>query len=215
LLKFILRYLGWHGNRLVMHSDKIKFKNLLFVHFTIYNYAKINHPYRSLFHVLRYCCLCTNADGSDSFADKFEQANVSTHVGAFARLKLLGFFVQPEIVVTSLKDMDIPLMFGTKLGPARVMAGPYVRMAFDRNALADPQDRETMLESARYGYQAGVGLDLGKRLIVDLRYEGNLSNLSSSANVLGADRPFDTGDPQIILSVGYSLTGGSSKKKKK
>jgi len=149
------------------------------------------------------------ADGSDSFNDKFKQANVSTQVGAFAQLKLLGFFVQPEVMVTSLKDLDIPLMVGTKLGPVRFMAGPYVRMAFDREALTGAEERETMLQSARYGYQAGAGLNLG-RMVVDLRYEGNFKG--NDINVLGANRPFDSGDPQIILSVGYSLTGGGNKK---
>lgn len=149
------------------------------------------------------------ADGSDSFNDKFKQAKVSNQVGAFARLKVLGFFFQPEVMVTSLKDLDVPLMFGTKLGPVRAMAGPYIRMAFDREALTDAEERETMFQSAKYGYQAGLGLDVGKRIVIDLRYEGNF--IGNSANVLGSDRPFDSGDPQILLSVGYSLTGGGKK----
>ncbi len=154
------------------------------------------------------------ADSTNTLVDIYDQANVSTQIGAFARLKLFGFYVQPEVMITSLNDLDIPLMFGTKLGPARLMAGPYVRMAFDRDALTDAQERETMIESAKYGYQAGIGLDIGKRLIVDLRYEGNFTTFGNSANVLGADRVFDTGDPQLILSVGYSLTGGGNKKKR-
>lgn len=143
------------------------------------------------------------ADGSDTFSDKFEQANVSTQVGAFARLKVLGFYVQPEVTVSSLKDLDIPVMFGMKLGPLRGMAGPYVRMAFDSEAVNDNGARETMLQSARYGYQAGLGLDVG-RIVIDLRYEGTFAG--NGVTVLGEDRPFDTGDPQILLSLGYSLT---------
>lgn len=149
------------------------------------------------------------SDGSGTIGDKFEQANISTQVGAFARLKLLGFYVQPEVTVSSLKDLDIPVMFGTKLGPLRAMAGPYVRMAFDREAINDDGARETMLQSARYGYQAGLGLDVGKRIIIDLRYEGTFAG--NGIDAFGANRPFDTGDPQILLSVGYSLTGGSKK----
>ena len=150
------------------------------------------------------------SDGSGTIGDKFEQANVSTQVGAFARVKVLGFYVQPEVMVSSLKDLDIPVLFGTKLGPLRAMAGPYVRMAFDREAINDTGARETMLQSARYGYQAGLGLDVGKRIIIDLRYEGTFAN-GGSVDIFGADRPFDTGDPQILLSIGYSLTGGSRK----
>lgn len=146
------------------------------------------------------------ADGSGTLGDKFEQANVSTQVGAFARLKVLGFYVQPEVTISSLKDLDIPIMVGTKLGPFRAMAGPYVRMAFDRESINDAGTRETMLQTARYGYQTGLGMDLGKRFIIDLRYEGTFAN-GGTINVLGEDRPFDTGDPQVILSVGYSLTG--------
>ena len=119
-------------------------------------------------------------------------------------MKVLGFYVQPELTVSSLKDLDIPVLFGTKLGPLRAMAGPYVRMAFDGEAINDTGARESMFETARYGYQAGLGLDLGKRIVIDLRYEGTFAG--NSVSVFGADRPFDTGDPQILLSVGYSLT---------
>jgi len=146
------------------------------------------------------------ADGSGTLGDKFEQAAISTQVGAFARLKVLGFYVQPEFTVSSLKDLDIPILFGTKLGPIRAMVGPYIRMAFDSESFNDAGTRETMLESARYGYQAGVGLDLGKRFVVDLRYEGTFANNNGGIDVFGANRPFDTGDPQILLSIGYSLT---------
>ncbi len=143
------------------------------------------------------------ADGSTTIGDKFEQANISTQAGVFARLKILGFYIQPEVTVSSLKDLDIPVLFGTKLGPLRAMAGPYVRMAFDREAINDNGARESMLQTARYGYQAGLGLDVGKRILIDLRYEGTFAG--NSIDVLGTNRPFDTGDPQILLSIGYSL----------
>ena len=149
------------------------------------------------------------ADGSGTIGDKFEQANISTQFGAFARLKVLGFYVQPEATVSSLKDLDIPVLFGTKMGPVRAMAGPYVRMAFDREVISSSGARDTMLQSARYGYQAGLGLDLGSRFVIDLRYEGSFNPNGGSINVLGGDRVFDTGDPQILLSIGYSLTGKS------
>jgi len=214
---------------LVMYSDKVKFKRILF---SPHNHITMQKLIIPLIACFMFCATVASAqmfkigpkvgigatvknleaataDGSDNLNDKFKQANVSTQVGAFLRLKVLGFFVQPELMVTSLKDLDIPFMFGTKLGPVRAMAGPYIRMAFDREALTDAEERETMLQSAKYGYQAGLGLDLGKRIVIDLRYEGNFTG--SSANVLGADRPFDSGDPQVILTLGYSLTGGGKK----
>ncbi len=143
-------------------------------------------------------------DAEGNIGDKFEQANLSTYGGLFLRLQLGGIYLQPEATISTLKDLDIPLMVGLKLGPASIHGGPYMRMAFDRNALT-PEDRKTMLQDARFGYQAGLGVDIGKKLSLDIRYEGNLSTFGNSVQVFGQNRIIDTGDPQILLSLGYSF----------
>ncbi len=147
----------------------------------------------------------TAVDAEGNVVDKFEQANISTHAGLFLRLQLGGLYVQPEATISTLKDLDIPVMLGCKLGPARIHAGPYMRMAFDRNNLSTPEERRTMWEDARIGYQAGLGFDITKKISLDARYEGNFSTFGNSVQVFGQERAIDTGDPQILLSLGYSF----------
>ena len=73
------------------------------------------------------------------------EPNTSFHVGAYTRVKILGFFVQPELVYTShpstiaftdissgeetdvqinLNRVDLPVLIGLKFGPVRINAGP-------------------------------------------------------------------------------------------
>lgn len=155
-----------------------------------------------------------NADNYESGAAQF-----SYHAGIFARVKIAGFYVQPELYFNSVNGeyinpdptipvseqtvkfdqnkIDMPVLFGWKFGPVRVNAGPVA--SFNLKDLEDMDDANVEdYKSAVFAYQAGVGLDISK-LIIDLRYEGNLSKQA----VLGQDG--DVKVNQIMLSVGYKL----------
>lgn len=83
------------------------------------------------------------------------------HFGAFARVKLLGIFVQPELIFSQTKttlnikeqnkedlaasflestsqitytNFDIPVMVGVKLGPLRLNAGPVASFKLGNNS---------------------------------------------------------------------------------
>ena len=69
-------------------------------------------------------------------------AKYSYHAGAFARITIASFYVQPELYFNSVKGeyvstdgsgqtyefnknkVDLPVLFGWKLGPLRLNAGP-------------------------------------------------------------------------------------------
>lgn len=154
-------------------------------------------------------------DNVDNY--KAGDSKFSYHAGLFARLKIATFYIQPELYFNSVNGeytdatnpndiktlkfnqnkIDLPVLFGFKMGPLRLNAGPVA--SFSMNDLEDYKDASVEeYKSAVFAYQAGIGVDISK-LTLDLRYEGNLSKQA----VLG-----DKGDVkinQIMLSVGLKL----------
>ncbi len=152
-----------------------------------------------------------------------EEAAWGFHGGAFVRLSMLGFLVQPEvlfsmtsndIIITDLATttstvkeqkfsrLDIPLLIGIKLGPARLMAGPVASVA-----IGSPSElftnSEDLYKAATFGGQAGIGLDLFKKLTLDVRYEFGLSNFGKEFIVGTQTVQLDQNKANaIILSVG-------------
>ena len=142
-----------------------------------------------------------------SVADFFNNnsANQTGYVfGVYARIGR-KFFIQPEVLFSTkggkidilqggsgspvsvdvkFSQIDIPILLGLKVGPLRLNAGPMASLNISQNtALGDAlkvytsQNINKTIQEASFGYQAGVGLDIGS-FNVDLRYEGSLSNVS-------------------------------------
>ncbi len=146
-------------------------------------------------------------------------AKFSYHAGLFARVKITGFYIQPEVYFNSVNGeyinpnpnlpvneqrvefnqnkIDMPVLIGWKMGPFRVNAGPVA--SFNLGDEIDFDDSVSEYKNAVFEYQAGIGLDISKP-IVDLRYEGNLSNQA----ILG-DNEGKVRVNQIMLSVGLKL----------
>jgi hypothetical protein len=118
---------------------------------------------------------------------------VSSKGGSFDIIRDINGQPTKETVSIKTTNFDVPVLLGLKGGPIRVVAGPIVsfRISDDqklRDALRDytSGSLNNALAKASYGYQIGVGLDLG-RLGIDVRREGSLSdvaavNLGSDAN---------------------------------
>lgn len=159
--------------------------------------------------------------GTASTIAAANEASWGFHGGVFARVSFLGLMVQPEILfsmaennmlvtdagVESLKSqkfnkLDIPVMLGVKLGPVRIMAGPAasVMLSSDTDIIGDA---ESLYKTATFGYQAGLGVDLMKKLTIDVRYEGGLSNFGDEVSVGGETLTLDGRSSAILLSVGY------------
>ena len=142
------------------------------------------------------------------------------HAGIFARITLGFLYIQPEAlfsqsggeiqlddgVLTDIREiefnkLDFPVMVGTKfLKVFRVQVGPTISLLLDANAEGLEEDIKSGYNDATIGYQAGVGVDLWN-LIVDLKYEGNLSTFGGE--LFGFET--DQNQSQWIVSVGFKL----------
>ena len=155
------------------------------------------------------------------------------HVGGFARINALVMFVQPEIYYTNMssnirispkdgkvsKDetdviknhrIDIPVIVGAKFGPARLGLGPVASFNLKSDAKVSDEYKETFgkgLENAKntatFAMQVGAGLDILKKLTLDLRYEFGLSKMGDNVNIGGQSFKTDQRANSFIASIGW------------
>ena len=166
---------------------------------------------------------------------KAQDSKLGFHFGGFAQISFAGFFVQPELLLSStggdvaVEDvmnntttiakqrflrMDIPIIAGMKFGPARVGIGPVATFNLSsndelKNIVMDEIDggnsASEKFETATWGLQVGVGLDLFNKLVLDVKYEFGLSKLGNGINIDGKDYNFDQRNSQFIFSIGINL----------
>ncbi len=151
---------------------------------------------------------------------------IGFHAGAFARFSFGPLFVQPELLFTStgaevevesvsaqqireyeFNKLDLPVMIGLKLGESlRFFAGPMASLVLssDVRQQGTTQEVRDNYKNATIGYQAGVGVDIGN-LIIDLKYESNLSKFGDRVTVGSQEFATDTRNNQLILSLGVLL----------
>jgi opacity protein-like surface antigen len=176
---------------------------------------------------LKMADLKTLTSGDKQYTvDALKGANYGFHGGAFVRFSLLGFYIQPELLFASRTDeykvtdldspaseiikkqqfnqIDIPIMLGAKLGPIRLNAGPSARLLINSpKDLIDNPDFKAMYNNFTFGYQAGLGVDIIKRITVDLRYEGSLQKYQTQIqNLAGEKFKLDDRPNAFLLSVG-------------
>ena len=144
--------------------------------------------------------------------------------GVFLRLSLLGLYIQPEVLLATntydydvtqgtspkvlmhqtFNRLDVPVMVGFKLGPLRINAGPAASVQIGSpKALIDDPNFNNMYKGATFGYEAGIGLDIFKKLTLDARYSGSLSKkFGNAVNIGNQTFNLDSRQPSFILSVG-------------
>ena len=163
-------------------------------------------------------------DGVDLVLEDLENAQWGFQGGAFLRAAFGGFYVQPELLIATATNtltlegtvdgqpfnevldqkftkLNIPVMLGFKLAFLRIHAGPAASILF-----SDPEeltDVKATYNKATFGYQAGVGFDLFKRLTFDIRYEGNLSKFGEEVEIMGETFTFDDRSSSLILHLGF------------
>lgn len=151
------------------------------------------------------------------------------HVGVVSQLRFLGAFIQPELLFVStgtqmkyvhggddpdaffhqrFSRLDVPVLLGLKTGPLRLGLGPVASVVLDNSSnllsaekYKGDENLRQRFNSATYGYQLGVGLNVGN-LLFDLKYEGSLSNLSEEITIGNTTFPFNTRPRQFIFSIG-------------
>lgn len=145
------------------------------------------------------------------------------HGGIFLRLKIAGIYLQPEAVFASntydytvtqnavdavksqtFNRLEVPILLGFKLGPLRINAGPSATVQIGSpHALITDSNFNDLYSGTTFGYQAGVGLDIFKKLVLDVRYGGSLSGKFGDAVTIGTTSfKLDSRQPSLILSVG-------------
>lgn len=149
-----------------------------------------------------------------------KESVTSYHAGAFARVNLLGLFIQPEAVFTQtggrlesrpdatlasrvaeveFNRLDVPVMAGISIGNlVRVQAGPVASMLL--SARQDGDNIKSFMEKSDWGYQAGIGLDI-QSLSIDLRYE----RISRAYDNPADQSNYDLANQQLLLSLGLKL----------
>jgi hypothetical protein len=106
-------------------------------------------------------------------------------------------------VKQTLNRIDIPVMVGIKLKILKLEAGPVASFIISNNSdLKSITSYELQWNKATIGYQAGLGLDVGK-IALDVKYEGNLSKLGTGIDIGNTTASFDTRLNQLIVSIGF------------
>ncbi len=143
---------------------------------------------------------------SDNLKESYD-SRTGTSFGIYTRFGR-NLFIQPELLYSTkaasfdiirtdngtpttstvnvkVTSFDVPILLGIKGGPIRVVAGPLLSFRInDNQGLQDAlkQYSSSTLNDAwtkaYYGYQVGVGLDLGK-LGIDVRHEGSISDIAA------------------------------------
>jgi hypothetical protein len=176
---------------------------------------------------LKMSDLKTLVSGDKSFTvEALKTAKYGFHAGAFVRVSLAGFYLQPELLFASRTDvyqvtdlsnplqsieqkqqfnrLDLPVMLVVHLGPLIINAGPSARLLINspKDLITNP-DFKTMYNNLTFGYQAGIGVDFLKRITVDLRYEGSLSRYQTKVEEAGGSTiKLDDRPNAFLLSVG-------------
>lgn len=146
------------------------------------------------------------------------------HFGIYTRIGK-GFFIQPEVLFNSnrvdyslteggysqpfsekYQRVDVPILFGMKLGPLRLNAGPVGHFVINSTSdLVHLGGYQQQLEKTTFGGQLGFGLNLGKHLTLDLRWENNLGKFGDKVTLFGEDYNFDKNHSRLLASVGYTF----------
>lgn len=153
-------------------------------------------------------------------------ASFGFHAGLFTRFSFTSLYIQPEVLFTNnggkiefedgvgnqiieydYNKLDVPVMIGFKFAKFfRIQAGPVASLLLKADAKEGgvTQDVKDNYNNATIGYQAGVGLDIGS-LILDLKYEGNLSKFGDDIRIANNNFGTDLRHNQWLLSLGIKL----------
>ncbi len=159
---------------------------------------------------------------NDNYIESVKDAQWGFNAGVFYRVKVLMLYIQPEAYFSTvsgnykygddptnkelynfdLKRIDVPLIVGAKLGPVRVHVAPVAFFTISDDIFH--QELEEAMKGTTWGYQAGLGIDLLKKLTFDVRYEGSLSDFTKDGITIGSHtlNP-STKSSAFLLSLGY------------
>lgn len=167
-------------------------------------------------------------NGAEDLELALKEAKFGVHAGLIFRGEIGKFIIMPEIIfnsntvdfeVTDLDNpstagevfsekyqyVDIPFLFGYKLGPLRLMTGPEAHLFINSSSdLLDFDNYEQNFDNVTIAWLAGIGLDIWN-LMIDVRYEGNFSNFGTHIDFAGNEYEFDESPSRILFSLGLTF----------
>ena len=163
-----------------------------------------------------------NNDNNINDLLKVKDASINLQLGVYARLKLLGFYIQPEAMFSNssseiryndikgevkLNKVDVPVMIGKRfLKIFRVNAGPVFSLKLsqdiEQSGIKDASEEiSTNYKNATVGLQYGIGLDISM-ITIDLRVEKGLQSISDEVKIAGENFSTDQRLDQVMLAIG-------------
>lgn len=160
-----------------------------------------------------------NASKISANIDDYNAQTINKYLfGAFARINIGRFYIQPEAYYNSkggeyidevnastinsfdLKTIDVPALIGIKLIDQkalnlRIMAGPVFSFVTDKSVKG--QLTESAMKDNFFGWQYGAGVDF-LFLTLDARMESYSDNLYETPK-------FDSNSGMFVLSLGVKL----------
>ena len=152
-----------------------------------------------------------------------KNASLNLQLGLFARLQLLGFYIQPEAMFSNSKSelkfedvtgevkinkLDLPVMVGKRfLKIFRVNAGPVFSLKLSqdiKNLKGSSDEIIANYKNATVGLQYGIGLDISM-ITIDLRVEKGLQSISDELKIAGKSFSADQRLDQVMLAVGIKF----------
>ncbi len=165
-------------------------------------------------------------DGDLDFSLQPNSASYGFQFGLYSRVKLLGFFVEPGLLLNSTKfsyelsdgdivdaireesflNLDIPMVVGIPLIPfLKAKVGAVGHVSLDSSSdLLDIVGYSQTISRLKYGYLLGFGLDIVK-LRLEIMYEGNLDNFGDHITLNGNTFEFDKKPSRFLINVGYAF----------
>ena len=165
--------------------------------------------------------------------DRYDESSTKPgfELGFQARLRLpMGFLLQPEIVYARTSGsfpidatnggggqygdklkirsnwIEVPVLVGWKFSIVRLMLGPSFRFPMDEvmNAGLEEAKVAPRLQNFVMGYQAGVGVDLG-RLTLDARFCGNFTNITDQGVSQSYTPDLKVKEHRVAVTIGYMI----------
>jgi hypothetical protein len=152
-----------------------------------------------------------------------KNASLNLQLGLFARIQLLGFYIQPEAMFSNSKSelkfedvtgevkinkLDLPVMVGKRfLKIFRVNAGPVFSLKLSQDIKNVKNTSDEIIanyKNATVGLQYGIGLDISM-ITIDLRVEKGLQSISDQLKIAGKSFSADQRLDQVMLAVGIKF----------
>ncbi len=138
--------------------------------------------------------------------------NMSSHIKISTSDILSSTRYEDESETAEVKNhrIDIPVIVGAKFGPARLGLGPVASFNLKSKTKVSNQMKEQIgagldgaKNTATFAMQIGAGLDILKKLTLDLRYEFGLSKMGDELTVGKQSFKTDQRANSFIASIGW------------